>query len=468
VATRASTLGWVAVTAALAIGAIGIWRIGRSAFRDSGGIEHPSILFVTIDTLRADHTSTYGYARPTTPRLDALAQRGVRCAAAYAPMAATVPSHASMFTSLLPRSHGLVKNGQTLAPQHRRLAEVLSERGYVTAAFVSSFAVNRRFGLASGFATYDDDFTGAHTSLKMSEWAGHPAPEVFDRRASETRVRVVDWLRQNGYLEPARAAAPFFLWVHLFDPHDPYDPPPGDRAKISSEPLTDALQRAIADYDAEIHFADREMGAILDALAAAGRLDQVLTIVVGDHGEGLMQHGHMYHGLTLYEEQVRVPLVFHWPRGLPKPLVIEAPVEIVDLAPTVLELAGLPPVPGFRGTSLARAMRGQAVVADDRPVFLQRRHYDSQVLQGIRVIGEQLGVRRGRWKYIEAPEEGTHELFDLAADPGERQNLFGSRPEQSGEFAALLHTWTDANPSAPVAPVSPQDAERLHALGYVE
>jgi len=451
---------------ALAAIATAVWLLRAVVFAPER--EHPSILLVTIDTLRADHCSAYGYARPTTPRLDVLAEGGVRFATAYAPIPATAPSHASMFTSLRPRAHGLIKNGQVLAPQHRRLAEVLRDNGYLTAAFVSSFAVNRRFGFDKGFASYDDDFRGAHSSLKMSTWAGQPVPEFFDRRASETRLRVVDWLRSNGYLEPARASAPFFLWVHLFDPHDPYDPPPGDRARISPEPPGDPVQRAIADYDAEIRFADREMGAIFDALSAGGRFDRVLTIVVGDHGEGLMQRGHMHHGLTIHEEQMRVPFVFHWPYGLKKPVVIEAPVEIVDLAPTVLELAGIAPESQFQGTSLARVMRGEAAADPERTVFLQRRRYDPTEIEGIRVVGEQLGLRLGRWKYIEAREEGTYALFDLVTDPGERRNLFETQDGKSDELAHILHAWADSSAGPAAPPVSPEDAEKLRALGYVQ
>jgi arylsulfatase A-like enzyme len=471
VAKRGSLLLGVAV-AFLGAVAIGVWfsRAGGGPLSppDPTETEHPSILLVTIDTLRADHCSAYGYARPTTPRLDALAERGVRFAAAYAPMASTAPSHATMFTSLLPRAHGMLKNGQVLPARHRRLAEVMRDNGYLTAAFVSSFAVNRRFGFGEGFATYDDDFTGAHTSHRMSKWEGQSVPEFFDRRADETRPRVLDWLRSHGYLENARAAKPFFVWVHLFDPHEPYDPPSEDRARIRPDSTGDALQRAIANYDAEIRFADREMGAIFDALEAAGRFDEVLTIVVGDHGEGLMQHGHMYHGVLIYEETVRVPLVFHWPSRLSEPLVIEEPVEVLDLAPTLLELAGLAPLPQFQGTSLAGVMRGQAVADPERPIFLERREFDTPVVDGFRVIGNKFGLRQGRWKYIEAKEEGTHELYDLANDPHERSNLFETRPDESATLARVLHVWIDGSSPPSVPAVSPEDARGLRELGYVQ
>jgi arylsulfatase A-like enzyme len=468
---RVSLARWAALATAFAAVAAGFWLVasGRLGDAAAGPPEvHPSILLVTIDTLRADHTSAYGYARPTTPRLAEIAKSGVRLDAAYAPMAATAPSHASMFTSLHPRTHGLMKNGLVLPPQHRRLAEILRENGYVTAAFVSSFAVNRRFGFEQGFASYDDDFTGANSSLKMPDWAGVPAPQYFDRRAPETSARVIAWLKRNGYLDHADTAPPpFFLWVHFFDPHDPYDPPPEEKALFAPEPPGDWLQGEIAEYDAEVHYADRGMGEIFDALAAAGRFDRVLTIVVGDHGEGLMQHGHMNHGLTIYEEQMRVPFVFHWPNGLGKPLAIDAPVQIVDLAPTVLDLAGIAPLPQFQGMTLAPILRGEVGADPERPVYLQRRRYDSSFVQGIRVVGEQFGLRVGHWKYIEAPDEGSYELFDLARDPGEKANLFDARRDQASALAQILHVWAQSPSGAPAESVSPEDTERLRALGYV-
>ncbi|MGH7898499.1 MAG: sulfatase-like hydrolase/transferase, partial [Candidatus Binatia bacterium] len=223
----------------------------------------PNILLVTIDTLRADHCSTYGYARPTTPRLSELAASGVRFEVAYAPMATTGPSHGTMFTSLLPRSHGVLKNGLTLSDRPPTLAAALLAAGYRTAAVVSSYAVHRRFGLGRGFLTYDDDFTGARPSLTHKVfWEGHEVPGPFDRRADETRAKAVDWLERQGYLEARRSALPpFFLWVHFFDPHSPYDPPEPHRGRFAL-PSRDVaeLDREIAAYDGEAHFADEEMG----------------------------------------------------------------------------------------------------------------------------------------------------------------------------------------------------------------
>ena len=275
-------------------------------------------------------------------------------------MATTAPAHATLFTGLLPLWHGLLKNGQALAPGHRVLAAALGEAGYRTGAVVSSFALDHRFGLNAGFASYDDRFSGRDPSMKTPLWEGNPLDAPFDRRADETRERAVQWLRDNGYLERRRPRGqpPFFLWVHFFDPHSPYDPPAAHRAPFP--PRGEApLDASVAAYDGEIHFADAQVGELLDALGQAGALDRTLTLVTADHGEGLMQHGHMEHGLHIYEESVRVPLVVHWPQRLGA-RVVEGPVQLADVAPTVAALAGLPwPAREGQGRSLAAVLRGE-------------------------------------------------------------------------------------------------------------
>jgi choline-sulfatase len=433
--------------------------------------DRPSILLVTLDTTRADHCSAYGYGRPTTPHLDALARRGVRFEAAYAPTASTGPSHASMFTGLLPLWHGVLKNGQALGEDRTTLAERLHAAGYRTAAVVSSFAVDRRFGFAQGFDSYDDRFSGKGVTHPNKVWEGNVVGKPFDRRAEETRARAMEWLAGQGDLAPrhwwTRDPAPFFLWVHFFDAHAPYDPPASHAALFPPQGETD-VDRSRAAYDAEVHYADEEMGRILDALAAAGTLDRTLVVVAGDHGEGLMAHGHMNHGVYIYEEAVRVPLVFHWPGGGARPATVAAPVELVDLTPTLLALAGLPPMADGNGRSLASVLRQQETADSGREIFLQRRRYDDRIPAGIPVKGDKYGLRAGRWKYIEAREEDSYELFDLLADPAESHNLRPSDPEQAALMSRRLGAWTSRAPNLPALPVTPEDAERLRAMGYVQ
>ena len=435
--------------------------------RDPG---RPDILLVTVDTLRADHCSAYGYGRPTTPRLDALARAGVLFETAYAPMATTAPAHATMFTGLLPLWHGLVKNGYVLAPGHRRLAPALAEAGYRTGAVVASFALDRRFGLATGFASYDDRFSGRDPSMKTPSWEGHAVGGgTFDRRADETRERAVEWLGTNGYLEPpTREQPPFFLWVHFFDPHRPYDPP-ADHRRLFPPTGEDALAAEVAAYDGEVHYADAQLGLLLDALRDAGRLDRTLTVVTADHGEGLMQHGHMEHGLHIYEEAVRVPFVVHWPAAL-RARRLDAPVQLADVAPTLATVAGLSWTEAAgQGRSLSAVLRGRAEPDPRREVFLQRRRYDEPLANGRVVKGQQYALRSGPWKYIESREEGTYELYDLRRDPREETNLLPASPAEASSLPGRLARFVRSAP-APAAPqaVGEEEARKLRSLGYVQ
>ncbi|MEW6273018.1 MAG: sulfatase, partial [Thermodesulfobacteriota bacterium] len=434
----------------------------------------PSVLLVTLDTTRADHTSAYGYDRPTTPRLEQVVRDGVRFEVAYAPMATTLPSHATMFTGLLPRSHGTLKNGLAVDTSLPLLAEVLQKEGYRTAAFLGSFAVASRFGLARGFEVYDDDFRNGECKWEIERWEGHKLEAEFCRRGDLTRARAEKWLAANGYLaREAGSKPPFFLWIHFFDPHNPYDPPP-EHARLFP-PRGDApteLDRDIAAYDAEIHFADQEVGKLLDALAAAGRLDDTLVIVAGDHGEGLMDHGWMLHGLQIYEESVRIPFVLRWPARLPRGRSVAGPVELTDLAPTILEVVGASMPASDRraeGKSLIAAATGKEAPDPRRRVLLQRRFYAVDSERGVPVKGDKHAVRVGRWKYIAAPEENTFELYDLLGDPREQRNLATEKPAERERLAAALAAWLAAPVvAAPPRGVSEEDAKRLEALGYVQ
>lgn len=469
-----ASLGTLAVVAAWAAA-----RPERHRGGDDGAVHakaRPNVLLVSIDTLRADHTSAYGYARKTTPRLDALLPKSVRFEAAYAPIPITLPSHATMLTGLLPRSHGIQKNGQVLRAEAVTLAELLRDAGYRTAAIVSAMPLKRGFGLAQGFDDYLDSFVGATCDAPLTprlERSGTTEP--FCRRGAETAALAIDWLAKHGYLTAAPAPGtdartPFFLWLHLFDPHAPYAPVPEHAALFPPLGPTDD-DREIAAYDAEVHYADAHVASVLVRLALAGVLDDTLVVITADHGEGLGQHGWWHHGPVIYEEAVRVPLVFRWPGPIAGGRTIDAPVGLVDLAPTVLDLIGVDArLPASDGRSLAPALRDGAALDPERPVFLQRRLYRSRRTRGVPVRGEKLGVRAGRWKYIEAQEEGTRELYDLARDPAELENVVDAHPDEARRLAELLARWTEATPAARSrsSEVAPEDARKLRALGYVD
>ena len=450
--------------------------------RDRGAAapNRPDILLVTLDTLRADHCSAYGYERPTTPRMEEIARDGVRFATAYAPMPTTLPAHATLFTGLLPRTLGLLKNGVPLAHPAPTLAETLSAHGYRTAGFVSSFVLDRSFGLARGFATYDDQFARGECKTDNESWEGFRLDGAFCRRGALTRARAESWLEEHGYLGADRGAdgavpggtpAPYFLWIHLFDPHDPYLPPPEEAAllpALGDDPT--ALQRQIAAYDGEVRYTDDQVGKLLDRLAAAGRLDTTLVIIVSDHGEGLMDHGWMHHGALLYEEAVRIPFLVRWPERLPRGRVIEEPVQLADVVPTVHDLLGLaPPAHAVEGVTLRGALEGTAPLDSQRPIFVQRRIYDRELELGLPLRGEKFGVRMGPWKYIEARTDKSYELYDLATDPGELRDVFRKRRAEAAPLADALRAWTSRPVTAPSpAAVSDEAARRLEALGYVQ
>jgi arylsulfatase A-like enzyme len=437
----------------------------------AGAPGRPHVLLVSLDTTRADHVSAYGYRRPTTPRLDALLPTSVRFEAAYAPMATTLPSHATLFTSLHPRSHGVLKNGQTLGEGAETLAGALADAGWRTSGVVSSYVLHRRFGPAQGFGDWEDHFGEKPCKMLGKNWEGRDLDEAFCRRGSDTRDRAIEWLESNGYLSAdRRPEEPFFLFVHLFDAHNPFVPPPEDAALFPVEgDAPSDLDREIAAYDGEIHYADARVGEILDRLSAAGILDDTLVVVFGDHGEGLMQHGWMNHGMTIYEEAVRVPLVVRWPGRIRGGRSIAAPVALVDLAPTLLDLLGIDgALPKRQGRSLAPALAGDAALDPLHPVFLQRRLYEVEKLRGVAVRGTKLAVRVGTLKYLEAPAEGTRELYDLSTDPGELVNLAASRVGDAKRLQTMLAEWLRRTPQANAGSVSSEDAERLRALGYVQ
>lgn len=455
---RTQTTVCVAALAAVIASGVACERLGRLRRRP------PNVLVVTIDTVRADHCSAYGYGLQTTPNLDRLAREGVRFEDVYAPMPTTAPSHATLFTSHYPLSHGVLKNGFLLDPRFVTLAEVLAARGYDTAAFVAAYVVHQKFGLGQGFALYDDDFRGARSTVPGDTWEGHDVSEGFDRRADEVSSRAAAWLerRRDG-------ARPFFLWVHFYDPHWPYVPPEPHRSRFGAS-AKGGIEETIALYDAEIAFADAKLGELLDRLDRTGLAANTLVIVTSDHGEGLGQHGHRQHGLLLYEEAVRVPLVLRWPGRLSRGQTVAGPVELVDLMPTILDLIGAS-AQGVepQGRSLVPVLHGGGKAADPaRPVVMQRRHFDTRKIEGRSVKGPKFAIRAGRWKYIEAPEEGTQELYDLAADPRELENVADRFPAEVRSLASELGAWRQARASsAREQTLSENDVEALKSLGYV-
>ncbi|MEE8476152.1 MAG: sulfatase [Myxococcota bacterium] len=450
----------------------------------------PNLLLISIDTLRRDHCSVYAYDHDTTPHLRKIAERGARFDLAYAPAPSTAPTHASILTGLYPPSHGLIRNGVELSASNRTLAEILAAAGYQTAAVVSSFVLDAQFGFDQGFAHYDDDFAASESAVQFDTWEGHAVPSTgFDRPANAATRQAMRWLWEKR--DPQR---PFFLFVHYFDPHAPYRaPPPYDRRFPSPGPEPGAgppgsfeFGEAVRNYDGEIAFTDHEIGRLLEALEHLGLADDTLLVVTADHGEGLMDHGHMAHGLSLHEELVRVPLLLRWPGKILPGRSYTEPVELVDIAPTVVELLDLPTgtpaanqlqasglqASRFQGRSLAAWLRGKGspeAKPPVRPVFLFRRHFAADFVEGIRVKGALSGIRLGKWKLIEATDPPRRELYDLESDPRERVNRLHDQPEVAARLADALATHRRGQPSTGTAPTLPDRVRRaLRALGYTE
>ena len=430
----------------------------------------PNVLLISIDTLRADHLSTYGYFRETSPRLSELARAGLQVQVAYAPSATTGPTHASLFTARPPMAHGVRKNGQPLPEQEQTLAERLQAIGFETGAVVSSYVLSDRFGYDQGFQAFNDDFSQAQTPMGSTVWEGETIEERFYGRADDTTDRALAWLQGRQH-----KVDPFFLFVHYYDPHDPYLPPEGFTPPFApgrKEALK--LNRTIYLYDLLVAYTDQQIGRLLDGLAQAGLTEDTLVIVTGDHGEGLMTHGHMYHGLQVYEEAVRIPLVLRWPGRIQAGKKVEEPFSLVELAPAVLEMLGDSPDGPLRTDNSAARLLGQGrEEANERPIFLYRRHYegDSSEEMDTGARGEKYGVRFEDWKLIVGPEEGTLELYDLVGDPLEKNNVASSEPERVEALLAMIEQWrTEHEPDAMGAPkaLSTPDRERLKALGYVE
>jgi arylsulfatase A-like enzyme len=429
----------------------------------------PNLLLVTFDTTRADHTSVGGYARDTTPRLRRLAEQGANFAIAYSTTASTAPAHASLFTSLYPREHGLDRNSLVLDPDVETLAELLAARGFQTAGIPSSYVLDSEFGVAQGFERWDDHFELEESMVELRGKDGAERKASLDRRADFTTDRAIAWL---GGRETAR---PFFLFVHYMDPHAPYEPPPPFDARFAGDAVsqrapTEVRRKAVNAYDGEIAYADEQLGRLVDQLDALGLAERTIVVVTADHGEGLQEHGVWLHTVNVHEEQVRVPLVFRWTGRIAPGRVVSEPVSIVDVVPTLLDLMGLaagatPP----SGRSLAAALRDGARVEAGAPVFFQRRNYErAELVEGLRVLGAQHGVRAGRWKWIEGDRDGTRQLYDLETDEAETLNRALEEPQRAQELAALVAQWRERH--APkfekARPLTPEEVEKLRALGY--
>lgn len=428
----------IALAAATAGGLAALVFAPRPAAPGSGTAPPPGardVLLVTLDTTRADHLSCYGYPRGTTPAIDRLARRAATAVRAYAPIPLTSPSHASMLTGLIPREHGVLNNGMSLPAELPTIVPELAAAGWSCAAFVSGIPLKARLsGLAPGFSVYDDAFSlleRVHpmlTSLAIVRVANRVLPlDLIERRAESTCAAAAAWLRAS---EPPR-----FLWVHLFDPHTPYDAPRVLERRFGVEGAT---EWPVAHYDAELRETDRHLEDLLrtfgEVTGGGGAV-----ILTGDHGEGLGQHGELTHGSQLFEEDLRVPLVTRDPtRPKPGPRIDRAPVPLTIVAPILRRLTGLD------ARSWSRSLLSETFAPEGR------RDRSAAVDPG--PPGRKVVIDR---------VTGEIETFDLASDPGE------TRPGQpSAEWSDLVEQ-LPPDRAAREEELDPETVRRLRALGYV-
>ena len=401
--------------------------------------EAPNVLFVTIDTLRADHVGCYGYKQVKTPNIDSLAADGSRFARAYAVVPVTLPSHSSMMTGTYPMLSGMHDfSGNKLSPLQPTLASVLKQSGYQTGAVIAAAVLDSRFGLNQGFDFYYDHFELSRLDEANLDEMERPGNVVADV--------ALDWLAKNSRHK-------FFLWMHLYDPHFPYHPP---------EPY--ATEYAAHPYDGEIAFADEQLGRVLRFLKEKGIYQNTIIVLCGDHGESLGEHGEKTHGFFIYNATMHVPLIIHLPEALAARTVAE-PVSLVDLMPTVLSAAGLPTPSQVQGHSLLSEIRG-VPAATDLPTnrtlygetFLPRIHFDWSELRA---------SENAKYHFIEAPRP---ELYDLTKDPGELHNLFSEKTavadEMRAQLKSLIRDYSAGKEMAEKTGLDPALMERLKALGY--
>ncbi|KAB2958319.1 MAG: sulfatase [Thermoanaerobaculia bacterium] len=471
-------------------GSCALLLAGLLALAAAAGERPPDVLLLTIDTLRADHLSAWGYARPTSPTLDRMASEGTRFAFAQAQRPKTGPSFTSMFTGGYCSDHGVRRIGQPAACSMRFLAEEMKQLGYQTHAVVANAALARDFYFDQGFDTY------------IETWEVAPREPGLDPTGAEAVTDLAE-----ATVDRMSEDRPFFLWVHYVDPHEPYTPPApfddlfqGD--EHSGAPVEVPVSRRntrqswngigrkqviegrtdlpfyVARYDAEIRYVDGEIARLLEALRRRGFYDRMLTVMTSDHGESLGEHNYWFdHGMFGFQTCLHVPLVVRFP-GLARAGVDAAPVELVDLAPTILEIAGKRLREGgwMRGRSLLPRLRGEAPPA--RPVAFAEAGYSSRdgwirVATDGRFTLHRLLDRADRRRVAHADVE--YALFDLAADPGETRDVAGLHAVDLARLRAALGAWEGDDPMpmgrdrsdcADRAMESDTEAQ-LRALGYL-
>ncbi len=432
------------------VGLLLLLALASSGCGGGGSGKKWNVLLVTFDTTRADRLHCYGNEHVLTPNLDGLAAEGIRFARSMSAVPITAPSHSTIHTGLYSIAHGVRDNGLfVLGEKQVTLAEILHEHGYATAGAVGAFPVTSRFGFSQGFDLFDDHLTGG-----FEDYLGQraiPKGRLFfdERRAAQVNEAVLPWISEH-------AKDPFFVWVHYFDPHQPFEPPP-PYDQLYADDL----------YDGEIAYADSRLGFLLDHLRQLGVLENTLVVMTADHGEGLGEHNEITHAVLAYNSTLHVPLIVRPPAGVaPKGKVVETRVGSVDIVPTVLDLLGLEAPENLQGNSLVPLWQEGATDADAPRRYAVRyaENISSRLTHG---WGELRILFDGSMKYIHGPRS---ELYDLDADPHELHDLIAERPEEAARLREMLATFLERNAVSGVSTIENLDEEtrqRLASLGYL-
>ncbi len=408
-----------------------------------------NLILITIDTLRADHLGCYGYPRIKTPHIDRLAREGVLFSSGFSSVPLTLPSHTTFLTGLFPSHHGVHDNGAyTLADEHATIAEYLSDAGYQTAAIVSSFQLNGRYGIDQGFDHYDDKIPREYDLYDKRLITGPKSQnlrfESEQRRAEDITKLTAEWLEKKD-------DSPFFLWLHYFDPHGVYDPPPPFSLLYDDRTYPDSL------YDGEITYLDHHIGLLRRLLEDAGLYDNTLIVFTADHGEGLGEHKEWYHDQFIYDATTHVPFIFGG-GAVPEiwPALVTESVRSVDVLPTLVHTIGLKSESEVQGRSLIPVLLGKS--DGEQPQYVES--YSPTHNLCVKLFG----IRHNGWKYIEAP---TPELYNIEEDPGETQNIAGRYPDMATEMRELLQPFMPEEEGLPDA-IDFDTRKKLEAIGYIQ
>jgi arylsulfatase A-like enzyme/Tfp pilus assembly protein PilF len=399
-----------------------------------------NVLLITLDTLRWDHLGTYGNDAAETPNIDALAARGVQFDQAIAQIPLTTPSHASILTGTYSQVHKIRDIGGFMLDKEVPTISTLTRKaGFETAAFVGASVLHRRYGLNAGFSVYNDDMAGDKDSDKLPGVVAEVRGEVVTDRA-------IAWIKGRN---KASAAKPFFLWVHYYDPHFPYDPPEPFRSQFKDDL-----------YSGEIAYMDHQLERLFEFMSQGNILEQTLVVLLADHGESLGEHGEYTHGVFLYDSTMHVPLIFAGP-DIPAGKVIDQQVRSIDVMPTILDYLGLEAGRKVQGSSLVPALMEQRRVRTNY-CYMETLYPRTQMRWS-----ELRGMRTDNWKLIIAPKP---ELYNLQEDPLESENLEGQFKVEADRLQKQI--WEINGPpeswgTVESQPLDEETRQELQSLGYV-